>query len=76
MTGWATNYRTDRGLMERICCHGVGHPDPDSVSFGLKFGKDISIHGCDGCCSPPNTDLRNGDLVKANLIYDSLTELD
>lgn len=60
MRGWATNYREDRGLTERICCHGVGHPDPDSVSYGLKFGKDISSHGCDGCCSPP----RNQDLTK------------
>jgi len=22
-------WRADRGFMERICSHGVGHPDPD-----------------------------------------------
>ena len=31
---------------ERICPHGVGHPDPDD-----PFAP--SIHGCDGCCTPP-----------------------
>lgn len=38
-------YRMDNGLMERVCPHGVGHPDPDSP-------EDINwTHGCDGCCS-------------------------
>lgn len=46
MRGWPQNWRSDRGLMERICPHGVGHPDPDEIS------TDIS-HGCDGCCVPP-----------------------
>jgi hypothetical protein len=30
--------------MERICPHGVGHPDPDGVAKG------VDVHGCDGCC--------------------------
>jgi hypothetical protein len=34
--------------MERICPHGVGHPDPDDV-----FATD-TVHGCDGCCTPPS----------------------
>lgn len=45
--------RVDKGyLIERICDHGVGHPDPDSASFMAKngWGKGIWIHGCDGCC--------------------------
>ena len=37
------HYRFDRGIMERTCPHGVGHPDPDDPS------EDKS-HGCDGCC--------------------------
>jgi hypothetical protein len=41
-----THWRTDRAIMERICVHGIGHPDPDS-----EYQDDI--HGCDGCCSPP-----------------------
>lgn len=31
--------------MERICPHGVGHPDPD----GLRLDE-VEMHGCDGCC--------------------------
>jgi hypothetical protein len=77
MRGWALNWRADTKIMERICCHGVDHPDPDSVSFGELHGKThLGVHGCDGCCAPPKEDLKNGDLVKLNLIYESLTELD
>jgi hypothetical protein len=35
--------------MERICPHGVGHPDPDDLAFQ---GGAIATHGCDGCCAP------------------------
>jgi hypothetical protein len=38
-------WRTDSGFFERICIHGIGHPDPDQV---LQDGE--GIHGCDGCC--------------------------
>jgi hypothetical protein len=38
------NWRADRHFMERLCSHGVGHPDPDEFMF------DVWIHGCDGCC--------------------------
>lgn len=45
------NYRNDRRLLERICVHGVGHPDPDSLAFGLRHGgTDLGVHGCCGCC--------------------------
>ena len=40
---WPTHFRSDRGIMERICPHGVGHPDPDDPT-------DDRTHGCDGCC--------------------------
>jgi hypothetical protein len=50
MRKWKLNYRTDRGITERICQHGVGHPDPDD-----KFAKGVdAIHGCCGCCSAPS----------------------
>lgn len=45
MVNWAQNFRPDRGIMERICEHGIGHPDPDDPSTD-------TIHGCDGCCNP------------------------
>lgn len=77
MRGWATHYRRDRGFTERVCVHGVGHIDPDDMSFlrGVyeSKGKDhshLGIHGCDGCCSPStNQDLTNGDLIKKSILY-------
>jgi hypothetical protein len=47
MRTWPQHWRSDRGIMERICPHGVGHPDPDNVWPG---GSSNWIHGCDGCC--------------------------
>jgi uncharacterized CHY-type Zn-finger protein len=47
MKNWPQNWRYDRMIMERICPHGVGHPDPDDLTPDR-------IHGCDGCCSPFN----------------------
>ncbi len=64
MSDWPLHYRNDRGIMERICKCGVGHPDPDDLAFrrstavALKLlGKtgtfDEGVHGCCGCCTPP-----------------------
>ena len=60
MKDWPTHWRDDRLLIERICEHGVGHPDPDDLAFKrnvLKWtDKQIEVeevHGCDGCCFPP-----------------------
>ena len=57
MKNWPTHWRTDRKIMERMCKHGVGHPDPDDLAYrkatAKKLGKDTydtGIHGCDGCC--------------------------
>lgn len=57
MKDFPTHWRSDRGIMERICPHGVGHPDPDGLAFlatvlspeRLRIER---IHGCDGCCVP------------------------
>lgn len=48
MRAFPQHWRDDRGIMERICPHGVGHPDPDS-----PWPKTSAqwIHGCDGCCA-------------------------
>jgi hypothetical protein len=45
------HWRGDRQLMERICPHGVGHPDPDDCKLTGVAGSTDGIHGCDGCCS-------------------------
>lgn len=47
MLDWTLNWRSDRGIFERMCPHGIGHPDPDNQE-GYN-----SVHGCDGCCRPP-----------------------
>lgn len=52
---WPTHWRSDLGIFERICPHGVGHPDKDSIGF-IRMTRDedeaavYSVHGCDGCC--------------------------
>lgn len=57
MRDFPTHWRDDRGIMERLCPHGVGHPDPDGMEFirktrGEKAMYYESVHGCDGCCAP------------------------
>lgn len=59
MRDWPTHWRSDRGLMERICEHGTGHPDPDSLAFirrsqGRSAARAEGIHGCCGCCVDPD----------------------
>ena len=51
MREWPLNFRSDRGLMERLCPkHGVGHPDPDDLAWHISEGRGwIGVHGCCGC---------------------------
>lgn len=49
------NWRADRGLMERVCRHGIGHPDVDDIAhkrrtLGDDYADGQAVHGCDGCC--------------------------
>lgn len=45
------SWREDRGILERICKHGVGHPDADSAKYLDSIGLGAeNVHGCDGCC--------------------------
>ncbi len=46
-----TYWRGDRGIMERICNHGTGHPDPDSPWSDDSWQW---VHGCCGCCTHPH----------------------
>lgn len=48
-------WRADISIMERICEHGWGHPDPDSP---WEKDSDQWIHSCDGCCS---MEMESGD---------------
>lgn len=47
MVKWEQNWRPDKRMIERICQHGIGHPDPDDINYD-------AVHGCDGCCMPKN----------------------
>lgn len=55
MRSFRQHWRDDRGLMERICPHGIGHPDPDDLAWiakerGYEAAGVEAVHGCDGCC--------------------------
>lgn len=48
-------WRDDRSIFERICDHGIGHPDPDMMNHLSKHRDEEwvwaqGLHGCDGCC--------------------------
>ncbi len=46
------NWRMDRNLIERLCAHGVGHPDPDHNAYWKRTNRTYeSVHGCCGCCT-------------------------
>ena len=51
MSEFPLHWRWDRAIFERICPHGIGHPDPDQFDYWQMEGKEYeAIHGCDGCC--------------------------
>lgn len=62
MKNWPKTQRMDAfafGLVERLCPHGTGHPDPDSVEWleslaNTRNKGSWGIHGCDGCCGGLN----------------------
>lgn len=56
MRSMPLNWRGDTGVMERLCSHGVGHPDPDAAAYAKSTGRThYGVHGCDGCCVPPKS---------------------
>lgn len=57
------HWRADRYLMERVCAHGIGHPDPDDLAHKRQWLTEevynrnaFGVHGCDGCCRPAATE--------------------
>jgi hypothetical protein len=56
LRAWPIFWRADAGKVERLCPHGVGHPDPDDATYLISIGRrSADVHGCDGCC------LREGE---------------
>lgn len=56
MVTWPQNWRPGfyHAYMERICPHGIGHPDPDEI-----YIEEIAVHACDGCCDPKSQRLNS-----------------
>jgi hypothetical protein len=51
MREWRLVWRADKRTFERLCPHGVDHPDPDALEYLERTqGLSARIHGCDGCC--------------------------
>lgn len=52
MREWPLQWRGALQPMERVCRHGVGHPDPDDLAFRTRTAPFVMHpHSCDGCCS-------------------------
>lgn len=50
MRTFVQRWRGDLGIMERVCTHDVGHPDPDDAAYRASKGDHDTTHGCCGCC--------------------------
>jgi hypothetical protein len=53
MRTWPKVWRAFYGYSDRMCSHGVGHPDPDDVVHLQALGEVRTEHACDGCCIAP-----------------------
>lgn len=62
MRDWPLHWRGDRSIMERMCPHGIGHPDPDDFKIKTSIHDD-GTHGCDGCCNENHVILTSKRLV-------------
>lgn len=51
---WPTRWNDTARAIERVCEHGVAHPDPDHLGFLERSTGDaravFAEHACDGCC--------------------------
>ena len=47
MSSWQQNWHPSKRIIERICPHGISHPDPDESTPD-------NAHECDGCCTVVN----------------------
>jgi hypothetical protein len=61
MIHWPTWWRKNINLMNRMCEHGILHPDPDDLahkhrSRGAAWASRCARHNCDGCCTPPTSE--------------------
>ena len=60
------------GLVENVCCHGVGHPHPVSVQeFEDRGIHSAGVHGCDMCCCDEETKKRMRAEIKEKIDKES-----
>jgi hypothetical protein len=57
LSTWSLWWQQDRKMFERICQHGVGHPDPDQYAYWAETLPPLElrakfVHDCCGCCTP------------------------
>ena len=51
MRSWPLVWRGDKGVMERTCPHGVGHPDADDAAYPVSVGREAwTNRACEGRC--------------------------
>lgn len=49
---WPLTYRLDRGIFERHCIHGIGHPAVEQLEFWRVANRGSeAVHGCCGVCN-------------------------
>jgi hypothetical protein len=48
MRDFPQHWNSNTMIMERMCPHDVGHPDPDE--FKLIENEILRVHECDSCC--------------------------
>lgn len=71
MRDFPRHWRFDRRIMERICPHGIGHPDPDDAAYQRSAGLPYDgVHGCDGCCVDPANPVQTGEGVWPRAVPD------
>jgi hypothetical protein len=45
-------WNAEQGCIERVCYHGVHHPDRDDEAYYISMGHGSRDHDdCDGCCT-------------------------
>ncbi|SLH89278.1 Uncharacterised protein [Mycobacteroides abscessus subsp. abscessus] len=55
MDSWPQRWRPN-GVVDRICAHGIAHPDPDQFELWVTYQCEfLAVHECDGCCADPST---------------------
>lgn len=53
MTDWPVEWDDFASVAERLCSHGIGHPDPDHLAYAMELAPrpGQAEHSCDGCCA-------------------------